>query len=357
MSGAVKSVKKVFKSVTKSPVGKMAVSAAVAYFTAGLGAQVIGATSFASSISPAMGTVLSHAISGAVAGGITSAVTGDKIGKGLALGAAGGAVMGGVQALRGDYTPGFGPTETSRAIESYSSAAGPGQNTGVNTAGETGMLQKNYWGDSVLTEGIPAARYEPAAGPKNYWGDSVLTEGIPAATARNDDFGIWAGEFSGTSPRGPAATARNYVTGGGTGPAAGSYRAAQEAGVVGGDSGGNSLLDSAGKWIKDHQTVAGLAAAGAFQAGGSALGSMAEADAARETARMKQEAEDRRIADIRASYGGTGGLLRPEAVAATRAAQGPRPTPDQRFDPRTYGGRFVYNRETGKVEFVPNAAA
>lgn len=127
--------------------------------------------------------------------------------------------------------------------------------------------------------------------------------------------------------------------------------------MVGGDSGGNSLLDSAGKWIKDHQTVAGLAAAGAFQAGGSALGSMAEADAARETARMKQEAEDRRIADIRASYGGTGGLLRPEAVAATRAAQGPRPTPDQRFDPRTYGGRFVYNRETGKVEFVPNAAA
>lgn len=31
-----------------------------------------------------------------------------------------------------------------------------------------------------------------------------------------------------------------------------------------------------------------------------------------------------------------------------------RPTPEQRYDPRTYGGRYIYSPEQGRVVFVPN---
>lgn len=132
MSGAVKSVKKVFKKVTKSAIGKLVIGGAVAYLTAGLGASVLGATGLAGSLSPTMTTVLSNALSGAAAGGIVSGVTGGKIGQGIMLGAGGGAIMGGVQSMLGNYTqvPGTeaaeaAPTASSGNIQESGPAAQP----------------------------------------------------------------------------------------------------------------------------------------------------------------------------------------------------------------------------------------
>ncbi len=38
------------------------------------------------------------------------------------------------------------------------------------------------------------------------------------------------------------------------------------------------------------------------------------------------------------------------------APQTGNPTPAERYDPITYGGRYQYDKESGKIVFVPKAA-
>ncbi|MEO5370857.1 MAG: hypothetical protein H7833_12380 [Magnetococcus sp. DMHC-1] len=134
MSGVVKSVSKVFKSVTKNPIVKTALIVGAAYFTAGAaglalpgatlggtgvlssiasaGASLTGATataglfsSAASAASTALGSTVGSMVSGALSGAATgamlgggmAALTGNKIGKGMMTGGLMGAALGGVQ--------------------------------------------------------------------------------------------------------------------------------------------------------------------------------------------------------------------------------------------------------------------
>ena len=98
MSGVFKGIKKIFKKITKSTIGKILLGVVAAVFTAGIGTAVLGAAgASAGFMSSTMGTVLANGISGAVAGGLTSGLAGGDVLKGMAFGGLGGALVGGVK--------------------------------------------------------------------------------------------------------------------------------------------------------------------------------------------------------------------------------------------------------------------
>lgn len=112
MSGIVKSVKKVFKKVVSSPIGMLAVGAAVSFFTAGIGTFALGAMGASTGfLGSTLGTVLSYGISGAVAGAATSFLGGGDVMSGLLYGGLGGMVVGGVQSALGNYAGGAAGAE------------------------------------------------------------------------------------------------------------------------------------------------------------------------------------------------------------------------------------------------------
>lgn len=335
MSGAVSAVGKVFKKATKSVVGKIAIGAAVSYFTAGLGASVLGATGLAGSLSPTMATVLSHGLSGAVAGGITSALTGGNFGKGLAFGALGGAVTGGVQVALGNFTPIPGATPTPNPSQAASQIA----TGGTDVASQTGsaMQQAGPWQNPDLT--APA------------WQNPDLPVGdVSGATLGNTGVVPPAG----TAP--PIQEMGNIGLPPGSGRAAGAPVGAGQQGAGAGKkaTSNTGLLSKAGAWMEKNPTATLVAGSALTQGLGSGLLAKAQADAASERTEAEIAADRERVARTSASHSGVTGLLTPETNVLN---QTPRPTPSQRFDPATYGGTWVYDQNQGRVVWVRNQAA
>jgi hypothetical protein len=299
MSGIVRSVKKVFKKVASSAIGKIIIAVAVSYFTAGLGAAFLGATGLATGMSATMTTVLSHAISGSIAGGITSGLTGGDIGKGMLFGGVGGAVTGGVQSALGNYT------------------TIPGQTAPGDAAGKIGVEQ------GVQSPGEASVAVQEIGPPANL-DTSAGSVGVPAGSAANLH---------------PSAGPADGFVGSAKGP---------------GGSGG--LLGGVGDWIEKNPTAATIGASTAIQGIGQGMMASGQAEAATEAAEASRRAEAEKLAGIRGSHEGMTGLLNPSTVAATRAGQAPRPTPGQRFDPSVYQGEYIYDPEKGRIIFVPNSA-
>lgn len=320
MSGAVKAVTKVFKKVTKSTVGKFIVAAAVSYFTAGLGASVLGATSFGATLSPTMATVLSHAISGSIAGGITSAISGGGIGKGLLLGAAGGAVMGGVQSAMGNYTAIPGATATAPTAGAPTGAAGaaaPSASAGATTPGAVGAAPSTATPtvqNASLTSPSAASGGALNAGPG----------GTPVVYVGN-------GVNSATIP-----TGQSVMTPAGT--------------VLG--TGRTGL----GGWVDSHPELMGKmisgAAKGAIElAAGGGQGGGTDYAAATEQRIAAEQADQLRI---QGSHSGTGGLLTASSVPQQKGGLAPSQrwnTPDTAYN----NGRWQYDQASGHVVFVPSA--
>ncbi len=308
MSGVVKSVKKVFKKITKSKLGQFVVGAAVSYFTAGLGSAVLGA--MGASLSPVMTTVLSHAISGAATGGIMAAASGGNIGKGLLMGGAGGAIMGGVQsALNFTPVPGpapvkIGPVGSSGLSSGQAATLGIGQQAigaGATTAAGAG---------GSLTSGVGLAAKSgtgfinvsaPGATPSHYVGYGVNSNTIPAGTTAMTP----AGMVSGTG----------------------------KTGVMG--------------WVERNPDIVGSVASGAVRGGLEMAGAGDGGNDIEAAKRAQIEADEKAQAAQIASHSVSGGLLQPGT-----ASQPTNPTPPQRWDTPGLGrnGKWVY--QGGKVVFV-----
>lgn len=298
MSGAIKSVTSVFKKVAKSPIGKIAIGAAVAYFTAGIGTAVLGAVG-ATGMSATLTTVLSHAISGTIAGGLTSALTGDNIGKGLAFGGIGGAVMGGVQSALGNFStlPGGEPKPTDAAKiggDAASQTANAVQTTGTAQAG------------AIAAQPAVGGEFAPSlsGADAQIAGTGMLQPGAPTIAA--------------TAPA--------------TAPASGG---------------------GIGQWVKDNPTATALVGGGLMQGIGSGLLAKSTADATTESTEAKLAAEREKQAGITASHTGTG-LLQPGPLDQT-----PRPKPADRFNPASYAGngQWVYDPSAGRIVWKATAAA
>jgi|GEM_PF-6184816 len=315
MSGAVKSVKKTFKKITKSAVGKFIVAAAVSYFTAGLGASVLGATSFGSALSPMMTTVLSHAISGAVTGGIMSGLGGGNIGKGLLLGAAGGAVMGGVQSALGNYTtlPGATPSGTAPAPSASASE------TGTNAQGAVGSPSGSATGIPAITGGRTVGL---APGVKLASSGSLMPRAQLVDTST----------FNGTKTFFNPATGGNIqVTGTG------------RSGFMGW---ADRNPDAIGKMVSEG----GVGALKAALSGDGNNGRGQGYAKAMETRIAFNTAEQQRI---QASHSGTGGLLRLGDVQ--KPVGGVSPTQRWNTSDTAYGnGKWVFDQSKGRPVFVSN---
>lgn len=322
MSGALKSIRKTFKKITKSAVGKFIVAAAVSYFTAGLGASVLGATGFGSTLSPMMTTVLSHAISGAATGGIMSAVSGGNIGKGLLLGAAGGAVMGGVQSALGNYTTLPGATPPGTAPAPSTSASG----TGANAQGAVASSSGSATGMPAITGGqnvglAPGVKFASSGVGGSSGGL------IPGAQL------VDTSTFNGTKTFFDPATGGNVQ-------------------IVG--TGRSGLMgwadrnpDAIGKMVSEG-SVGALKVAVSGDGGGTGRG-YAQAMESRIAA---DQANQQRI---QASHSGTGGLLRPSDVQ--QPVGGVSPTQRWNTPDTAYGnGKWVFDQSKGRAVFVNNAA-
>ena len=91
------------------------------------------------------------------------------------------------------------------------------------------------------------------------------------------------------------------------------------------------------------QTLAGL---------GSGLLQGSEAKDAGKYMLKRDKAERDAIA---ANYGtGTSGILTSQGAPVDNTK---RPTPTERFDPRSYGGQYVFDETLGRIVFVPNQGA
>lgn len=302
MSGAVKSVKKVFKKVTKSVIGKVVIGAAAAFLTMGLGSAALGAMGASSAfVNSTMGTVLSGAISGAAAGGLTSALTGGDIGKGLLFGGVGGAVVGGLKSALG------------MVPEGAAAGGAPDASSAANAAQNVGPLSQNVSPDAIgqAAVGSPQAF---GAGPT-----------IPAA---GDALGQAQAGATGAFGSGPAAAA-----------AASPVQTASQ-GLLG--------------WLERNQTLAGSVISGV----GAGMMGAAKADSDQDVMRLAMERDEAERAARRASHDGVGtrGLLT-DANLAYMDQQPQRPTPTQRFDPISYRGEYVYDANLGRIVFVPTGQA
>lgn len=116
-----------------------------------------------------------------------------------------------------------------------------------------------------------------------------------------------------------------------------------------GSGGGNGLLS----WLNQNPTVAGMAVQGVGQGLSGYSSSAAEEDAAREASEAAMARQLQQQQYIAGNYGS--GEINPGRLAAPVGENAP--TPEQRFDPVTYGGRYVYDRATGRAVFIPNETA
>ena len=326
MSGAVSAVGKVFKSVTKSAVGKIVIAAAVAYFTAGLGSAVLGATGLSTSLSPVMGTILSNALSGVAAGGITSALTGGNILKGMALGGVGGAVMGGVQTALGNVTPGnWAPQDPSNAAGNIGSGVGP--DSAIQTGTDMQMSGPTAQADSVINTntGLPQ-------------GD------VPGATL---------GPYGVVPPSGTLPPVQDMGTVG-TAPGtqmAGVPQTQVSSGLLTGAKTAAQPDSGLTKFVKENQTLVGGAVSGVGQGLLSGQAAEAQAEAYNKRTEAQIAADKEKAATVAASHDGGMGLLTPQTNTLNAT---PRPTPTERFDPRTYGGQWNWDPAQGKLVFTRN---
>ncbi|WP_298725761.1 hypothetical protein [uncultured Ferrovibrio sp.] len=116
--------------------------------------------------------------------------------------------------------------------------------------------------------------------------------------------------------------------------------------------GGYSPSASGGllKWMERNQTLVGNVVSGGAQG---LIKGMAAEDSGEAYERAIRSRQD----IINQNYSGTGrGLLTDENMAYLQN-QPARPTPGQRFDPRTYGGQYVFDSDLGRIVFVPNQQA
>lgn len=331
MSGAIRGVGKVFRSVTKSAAGKVMVGAAAAFLTAGLASTVLNATGLSASMSGTLGTVLSNALSGAAAGGVTSMLTGQNIGKGLALGGAGGVLVGGLRASFGEIAPG------TWADSKPPSEAALGEQT-VGPEQQDSLINTNARQSAVdYSAGGAAAEARGDIGVGNDGGVYTKT---PVETAELGQ----TGESSLNYVRNSPATASN------TG-----LIAAAPSPVVAGPGGTNPAspgIFQKGGWLERNQNLAGGAAMGLGQGALSMASADSQADAYKERTKAETDRERERADRVAASHSNTG-LLKASTNSLNNA---PRPTPTQRFDPAAYHGQFVYDPQQGVTVWVPRTA-
>lgn len=294
MSGAVKSVKKVFKKVAKKAktIVPMVLGGAALIYTAGAalgagwaaggwGAAAGKATSFlglapGSTISNVLTGALTQAGYGSALGAATSGIMGGDIAEGAAMGAMGGALSGGiVSGVSGSVSDPIGKAATKFGGGSVSPSA---TSAPVNTGSTVGPVNTG-------AATAPATTPSPSPAP------------TPAPTTPTPSGGMLS-HFN-------------------------------------------------------NPTVIGHAISGLAQGGFSYLGAQEEAEAARKAEEAAMARQTQGQQHIAGNYATSGrGLVQPNNV---QSQDGQRPTPTQRFDPRTYAGQFMYNPSTGQVEFVPNA--
>ncbi len=182
MSGAVKSIKKVFKKAVKvvKKVAPVALAAAAVYFTAGAALGHPGAAGGWSGVvkgwisktgaTGILGNVLTSAVTqagyGAVIGGGIAAVTGEDIGKGALYGAAGGAATGTATGL----LQGAGPAVAS------------------NPASQSTRVGPSLHGNSKVIQASTGPQIVNASGVSSLQGGSV-----------GDRLSAWAGSEAGSN--------------------------------------------------------------------------------------------------------------------------------------------------------------
>ena len=102
--------------------------------------------------------------------------------------------------------------------------------------------------------------------------------------------------------------------------------------------------------VKDSE-VAGHAVGGLGEGMMSMAGSADEAEATRRAAELRLTGEREGRQATRENYAGRAGLLTQQPRDAGAAST--LPSPGARFDPRIYGGQYVYNEEERRVVFIP----
>lgn len=305
MSGAVRSVTKVFKKVVKTTAKVLPVALGVGalVFTAGAALNVPGMAGgwgeAMSKLTSAMGAT------GVLGNVLTGALT--QAGYGAVLGGAGGAV--------------FSDDPLKGALKGAQIGAG----TGAITGGVMGGL--DFETDPIkgfLPSGDKMTRADSAAmlgGGGGELGEDALGEA--------EATGFMQGKAAAGPKIGPAATGMSPVE--------------------------RAILDRS--WLERNQGLAG----GVIGGLGSGIAAMASgrgtAEATEKAAEMRLQGEREARQATAANYANPGaGLLRPADVAALRTGV-PRPTPAQRFDPRTYGGSYEFDPQSGTIKFVQNTAA
>lgn len=299
MSGALKSVKKVFKKAVKvvRKVAPVALGVGALVFTAG---AALGVPAMAGGWSGAvsslvgktgatgmLGSVLSGAIEKAGYGAIIGGVIGGK--DGLEKGALGGAVVGGVMGGF-NYNP-----NTAAAI---SGTPPPGSAPPSQAATPTSTAP-------VAAKGAAGGAYTSAGAP--------IAPGAPTSVATPASMST-----ASAVPAAAAAPAAAPSTGG---------------------------LFSQGGWIERNGALVGSLGAGVGQ------GLLASAGDDDGEALLERDQATRDA--IAANYGAVGtGLLTPESMAEL-SGQPARPKPAERFSAGPVAGKFKYDPKTNRVEFIP----
>lgn len=312
LSGAIKSVGKIFKSITKSWIGKIIIAAVVTYFTMGIGTALLGATGLG--LSGTLSAVLAGAIDGAIAGGITSALTGGDIGKGILYGGVGGAVFGGAKELMGIG----GAAGAEGASEAASSNIG---DTAANIGGEaaaetaTGIQEIGLNQEGAMGLGSEAVNAAAEGASTTFTpGTDVVT--IPATESPFLAPGVQS------STQGATTTA-----------------------------GSGGLLGDVGTFIEKNPTATMVAGSALMQGVGAGITGNAQANAIEDATAQKIQAEQAQKDAIRQSHDGMN-------LWTATPDNTPRPTPAQRFDPNNYrSGSWVYDPQVGQIRFIKSQPA
>jgi hypothetical protein len=297
MSGILNAIGKVFKSVVKV-VKKIALPALAIGAVVLTGGAALGALPAVSSVIGGLG--LSSGVSAALTSAVTSAATGAGIG---ALGAA----------------------VTGKNILSGAAAgAGVGALSGglLGTGGLFGAKVASAAADPLSISGAAAANDAALSGLPGFGGAVGAGTGSVASTVAAQA----AGAIPTIAPVAPAAAAA---------PGAAQIGAAATRG---------GLLGNLGRSLTSP-TVIGQVIAGV----GSGIGQATAVKDAAKAAQAERDAISSNYGVTNGTYSG-GGLLRTSSLSDGSN----RPTPTQRFDPRTYGGQYQYDQTQGRVVFVPN---
>lgn len=222
----------------------------------------------------------------------------------------------------------------------------------VKSMGATGLLAKTltgavtYAGYGAVTGGLTSA----LTGGK-------ITKGMMMGALGGAITGGVLGGMGVIDPGGFGAAEGDLISGGtGDTTLAGGDRLAMDAPKIGPGAGGTPPAGQlptnppatspgvfgAGGWLERNQQLVG----GLVKGVGQGLMSDDRGDAYARAYRERQSL-------INDNYRGLGpGLLRPDDRGYL-AGQPQRPTPEQRFDPSTYGGRYVFDPQTGRIVLVP----